>query len=184
VLPASPALAHTDTGAAGGLVSGFVHPFAGFDHLLAMIAVGIWGSLLGRPLSVALPVLFPPMMAVGALWALAGIPFPPAEAGIAASMLVLGAAIGGNVRAAPLFAGAIVAGFALFHGHAHGAELPYAAQPLPYILGFVLATGCLHLGGIALGELRKRAHGLLALRAAGGAIAMLGVVAMAGAVQG
>lgn len=171
---APPALAHQDTGAAGGLVSGFSHPFAGLDHLLAMVAVGIWGSLLGRPLSIALPVLFPLMMAVGAVLALMGLPLPPVEAGIAASMLGLGAAIAARFIAGVPLACAVVGLFALFHGYAHGAELPYAAQPLAYITGFVTATGILHIAGIALGEIRTSTLGLIALRCAGASIAALG----------
>jgi urease accessory protein len=171
---AAPALAHEDTGAAGGLVSGFSHPFAGADHLLAMVAVGIWGSLLGRPLSIALPVLFPVMMAAGAVLALWGLALPPVEAGIAASMLVLGAAIAARYVASVPTACAVVGLFALFHGYAHGAELPYAAQPLAYIAGFVAATGVLHIAGIALGEIRTSGAGLIALRAGGALIAALG----------
>ena len=90
------AAAHTGTGLAGGFQSGFLHPFSGFDHLLAMISVGLWGAFLGRPLIVALPVIFPTVMAIGGVLGIAGVPLPPVEIGIAVSVLVLGAMIAGR----------------------------------------------------------------------------------------
>ena len=171
-----PAYAHDDAGAAGGVAAGFSHPFLGADHMLAMIAVGIWGAFLGKPLLVILPMVFPVMMTVGAALAMASIPFPPVELGIAISVIALGMLILTAARAAPFVACAVVAIFALFHGYAHGTELPATADPVGYSVGFVLATGLLHLGGIALGLLKDLKFGELGLRAAGAATAAAGAI--------
>jgi urease accessory protein len=175
LLKSAPALAHSNTGEVGGLVSGFEHPFLGADHLLAMVAVGIWGAFLGRPLVYLLPVIFPLMMAVGAVLGIFGVQIPPTETGIAVSMIVLGAAIGCAMRAPVAVAVGLISVFALFHGYAHGTELPFALNPQPYIIGFVLATGLLHVAGILLGMLRRRRGGTFALRAIGGGISFAGL---------
>lgn len=171
---ASPATAHSGTGLAGGFPSGFLHPLNGFDHLLAMVSVGLWGAFLGRPLILVLPVVFPAVMALGGVLAMFGMPLPPVEIGIAASVLVLGGMIAGGLRAPVWLAVAIVAVFAIFHGYAHGQELPSAADPIGYTIGFVLATGLLHLVGIAIGLLRDRPGGANAIRGAGVLIAIAG----------
>ena len=171
----SPAMAHDGTGLAGGFAAGFSHPLSGFDHMLAMVAVGIWGAFLGRPLVYALPMLFPSAMALGGGIGMAGIPVPPVELGIAISVVVLGAMIFLALRLPVVVACAIVAIFALFHGYAHGMELPSAADPIGYSAGFVLCTGLLHLAGIALGTLSALPAGTIALRGVGGAMAMAGV---------
>ena len=171
----SPAMAHDSTGLAGGFAAGFTHPLSGIDHMLAMVAVGIWGAFLGRPLIYALPMLFPSAMALGGGIGMAGIPIPPVELGIAISVVVLGAMIFFALRLPVVVACAIVAIFALFHGYAHGMELPSAADPIGYSAGFVLCTGLLHLAGIALGTLRVLPAGTWALRGAGGAMALIGV---------
>lgn len=175
LLGAAPAHAHSDTGSAGGLVAGFLHPFLGPDHLLAMVSVGIWGAFLGRPMLVVLPSLFPVLMAAGALLAINAVPFPPVEVGIALSLIVLGTLIGLAARTSAVLAVLIVGGFGLFHGYAHGAELPFEANPTPYTIGFVVATGLLHLAGIGLGFARAHAAGDRALRAGGGAVALAGL---------
>lgn len=172
----APAYAHEDAGAAGGVIAGFSHPFLGADHMLAMIAVGIWGAFLGKPLLVILPMIFPLMMTVGAAFGVASIPFPPVELGIAISVIALGMLILTSVRVVPILACGVVAVFALFHGYAHGTELPATADPVGYSAGFVLATGLLHLGGFTLGMLKKLRFGEIGLRVAGGAIAAAGVV--------
>lgn len=174
-LCASPALAHMGTGLAGGFVSGFEHPFSGFDHLLAMVSVGLWGAFLGRPLIIALPVIFPAVMAIGGALGIAGVPLPPVEIGIALSVLVLGAMIAGAVQAPVWLACTIVAVFAIFHGYAHGKELPSAADPIGYSLGFVLATGLLHIVGIGIGLINERPGGAVITRSLGGLIALTGV---------
>lgn len=172
---AAPAFAHVNTGPVGGLVSGFEHPFLGPDHLLAMVAVGIWGAFLGRPLVWLLPIVFPMMMAVGAVLGIFGVPMLPVENGIALSLIVLGGAIALALRAPVWVAVGLISFFALFHGYAHGVELPFALDPQPYIIGFVAATGLLHVAGIALGLLRKRPVGTLVLRGMGGMIGLAGL---------
>lgn len=180
-LVATPAYAHEGTGLAGGFVAGVLHPLMGPDHLLAMVSVGVWGAFLGRPLLYALPMLFPAAMAFGGAVGMSGIALLPVELGIAASVITLGLMILFAVRAPVAVACAIVGVFALFHGYAHGAELPSAADPVGYSAGFVLCTGALHLVGIALGTLRATPRGTLLLRAAGGAIAVAGVAFMTSA---
>lgn len=173
-LLAGPAAAHDGTGLAGGFLSGFGHPLSGFDHLLAMVAVGLWGAYLGRPLIYALPVAFPGVMVAGAVVGMIGLPIPPVEIGIAASVLVLGGCIALALRAPVWLAVPIVALFALFHGYAHGRELPSAADPVGYSLGFVLATGLLHVAGIGIGTLNHWPIGIKITRGMGGLIAATG----------
>ena len=172
----TPALAHEGTGLAGGFLAGFMHPLSGADHMLAMISVGLWGAFLGRPLVYALPMIFPTVMAFGAGIGMLGVPLPPVEIGIALSVLTLGLMILFAVRAPVPVACAIVAIFGLFHGYAHGVELPSAADPIGYSAGFVLCTGLLHLTGIALGLLNFSNAGTIALRGAGGVIALCGAL--------
>ncbi|WP_405232716.1 HupE/UreJ family protein [Lentisalinibacter salinarum] len=175
LLLADAALAHEAEGFAGGFVSGLLHPLFGWDHVVAMIAVGLWGAFLGVPAIWLLPVVFPLVMAVGGAAGVAGMPLPAVEAGIAASALVLGAMVALAARP-PLWAAAAIVGvFAVFHGHAHGTELPHAAGPLAYSAGFVISTGLLHLSGIALGLAARWRAGRVAIRAGGGAIALAGV---------
>jgi urease accessory protein len=167
--------AHTDGLATGGFMAGFSHPLSGLDHLLAMVAVGIWGASLGRPLIWALPVAFPLLMVVGGVLGIAGVPVPYVEPGIAASVVILGLAILAAWRA-PLAVALMVVGiFGVLHGYAHGLELPEAVAPQAYTAGFVLATGLLHLAGIALGMLKVLPGGAELLRGSGAAIAVAGV---------
>jgi urease accessory protein len=170
----NPAAAHMGTGLPGGFVSGFSHPFSGLDHLLAMVSVGLWGAFLGRPLIYVLPVMFPAMMVAGAIMGMIGVPLLPVQLGIAISVLVLGSCIALAIRAPVWGASLIVALFAVFHGYAHGKELPSAADPISYSVGFVLATGLLHISGICLGLLNGRPHGVVVTRSAGAIIAALG----------
>lgn len=170
-----PALAHSGTGLAGGFASGAVHPLSGPDHLLAMVSVGLWGAFLGRPLIYLLPVVFPMIMVLGAIFGMIGLPMPAAEVGIALSVLVLGSCIAVAARPPVIIAATIVGTFAIFHGYAHGRELPSAADPVGYSLGFVIATGLLHVCGILLGRLKDRPHGELAIRTAGTLIAVIGI---------
>ena len=169
-----PAAAHTEVGVAGGLLSGFFHPLTGLDHLVAMVAVGLWGAQLGAPGIWVLPICFPTVMAVGGLLGIAGVPLPWTELVIAASALVLGFAVAAALRV-PFWAAAIVVGaFAVFHGYAHGLELPGAANPLAYGIGFVVATGLLHASGILIGTLTRWRTGAQAVRVLGAGIAGLG----------
>ena len=169
-----PAAAHTDSGLAGGFISGFVHPILGWDHVVAMVAVGLWGAFLGAPAIWLLPVVFPLVMAFGAVLGVLGVPIPAVETGIAGSAIVLGLLILLAARLPIWLASIIVGGFAIFHGYAHGAELPEAANPFAYGVGFVIATGLLHLAGIAFGLLVRWPAGVYAVRAGGGVIAMVG----------
>lgn len=170
----APALAHSGANMAGGFKAGFAHPFSGLDHLLAMVAVGLWGAFLGRPLIIALPVIFPTVMAFGALLAMLGVPAPPVELGIAISVITLGAAIAAAYRA-PVWLAAILTGlFGLFHGYAHGTEIPSLADPIAFSTGFVLATGSLHVLGIGLGTFTRSPKGAIVARTIGGGIAAAG----------
>lgn len=169
------ALAHTGGGITGGLMSGFMHPLAGLDHVSAMVAVGILGAFLGRPAIWVLPIVFPLVMAFGGVLGLVGVPIPYIEIGIAASSLVLGSMILFELKPPLWITAVIVAAFAIFHGHAHGTELPKAASALAYSIGFVVSTGLLHLAGIGFGELIRWPTGRIIARAAGGVIALAGV---------
>ena len=167
------AWAHVESGQAGGLLSGFSHPVSGLDHVLAMIAVGLWGVQLGSPAVWLLPVAFPMMMAFGGMLGLMGIPLPGVEIGIAVSGVVLGALILGEAKM-PLIGALFVVGFfAIFHGHAHGTELSPGQNAMLYSLGFVICTGILHAGGIGMGLVHKWDLGRLALRGAG-SVVMIG----------
>ena len=179
VLPmlALSAVAHTDHGAvaSGGFISGLTHPLFGWDHVAAMVAVGLWGAFLGRPAIWLLPVVFPLVMALAAAAGIVGVPLPAVETGIAASAVVLGLLVALAVRP-PLWVAAVVVGtFAIFHGHAHGTELPTAANPFAYAVGFVISTGLLHAAGIAFGMLMTLRRGELAVRGGGGLISLAGV---------
>jgi urease accessory protein len=172
---AGPALAHVEAGQAAGFLAGLAHPVSGLDHVAAMVAVGLWGAQLGLPAIWILPVTFPIVMALGGLLGLLGVPLPGVELGIAASAILLGAAVM-TERRLPLYAAAALVGvFAVFHGHAHGTELPPGQSGLLYSLGFVVATGCLHAIGIAIGAIHRWPAGRVALRIAGGGVGLAGV---------
>ena len=176
VLLALPAWAHEQSGQAAGFVTGLLHPVSGLDHVLAMVAVGLWGAQLGAPAIWLLPVTFPLMMACGGFLGLLGVPLPGVEVGIAASAVLLGAMVATESRPPLALAAALVAFFAVFHGHAHGTELPPGQSGLLYSFGFVVATGCLHAVGIALGLLHRWRSGRVALRGAGAAVGLAGLV--------
>lgn len=175
-LAAPLAQAHEGAGLAGGFMSGFAHPLLGWDHVVAMLAVGLWGAFLGAPALWLLPVVFPLVMAAGGALGVLGVPLPAVEIGIAVSAIALGGVVAGALRPPLWVAALLVALFAIFHGHAHGTELPQAANPLAYSLGFVVATGALHLAGIALGLLTRWPAGRIAVRGMGAGIALLGVL--------
>lgn len=175
------AWAHVESGQAGGFLSGLSHPISGLDHVLAMIAVGLWGAQLGFPAVWLLPVAFPMMMAFGGMLGLMGIPVPGIEVGIAVSGIVLGALILIEKKM-PLFAALlIVAFFAIFHGHAHGTELEAGQNAMLYSLGFVLCTGTLHGLGIVIGLVHRWQFGRLALRGAGSIVMAGGLFFLWGA---
>src|SRR5262249_51420112 len=137
---AQPAIAHEQAGVAGGLVSGLMHPLSGLDHLIAVVAVGILGAQLGAPGIWGVPVTFPLVMALGGILGILQFPLPVPEMVIALSALMLGAAVAIRLRVPFVAAAMVVAVFAIFHGHAHGVELPSAANPMAYGVGFVVAT--------------------------------------------
>lgn len=180
VFACSPAWAHEGEGITGGFVSGFFHPILGPDHVIAMVAVGLWGAFLGAPAIWVLPIVFPLVMALGGMLGVIGVPLPGVE--IAVSAIALGLAVALAARP-PLWVAAVIVGvFAIFHGHAHGTELPDAADPISYSLGFVMATGLLHLTGISFGLLVRWPAGKIAVRAAGSLIALAGAAFLTGAV--
>ncbi len=167
--------AHSGQGLAGGFTSGFLHPISGLDHVVAMVSVGLWGAFLGAPAIWLLPVVFPLVMAFGGVLGVAGVPLPGVEIGIALSAIVLGIMVAAAAKP-PIWIAAVLVGiFAIFHGHAHGTELPNAANPLAYSLGFVVATGLLHLSGIAFGLLDRFPSGKIAIRVLGGVVSLIGL---------
>ncbi len=172
------AMAHTGVGDTSGFVHGFSHPVSGIDHILAMVAVGIFAYQLGGRALWLVPGTFVLVMALGGALGIAGIPVPFIEAGIALSVVILGAIIALGVKAPVAIAMAIVGVFAIFHGHAHGAEMPADTSGATYALGFMLGTALLHSAGLALGFLIGRIgeiRGPNIVRAAGAATSMAGL---------
>lgn len=168
-----PAYAHVGLGAVSSFHSGFMHPLSGLDHMTVMVAVGLWGALKGGKAIWAWPLAFVAVMLFGGILGMTGVPLPFVEPGILASVVVLGLLVALAVDL-PVTAGIAVIGlFALFHGHAHGAEVPKDAGGFEYMAGFALATASLHAAGIGFGlGLGLRFRGLA--RAAGGVCAALG----------
>ena len=177
------AWAHVESGQAGGFLSGLSHPVSGLDHVLAMVAVGLWGAQLGRPAIWLLPVAFPMMMAFGGMLGLMGIPVPGIEIGIAVSGIVLGALILGETKMPMIGALIVVAFFAIFHGHAHGTELEAGQNAMLYSMGFVICTGTLHAIGIGMGLVHRWKFGRLALRGAGSVVMAGGLYFLWGALS-
>jgi urease accessory protein len=175
----TPAFAHTGS-VIGGFLGGITHPLFGLDHVVAMVAVGLWGAFLGAPALWVLPIVFPLVMAFGGALGILGLPLPAVEIGIALSAIVLGVMVATSARP-PLWAAAVIVGaFAIFHGHAHGAELPAGADAAAFSLGFVIATGLLHLTGVAFGLVTRWPAGRIAVRTAGAAIALVGIAFLTG----
>jgi urease accessory protein len=174
LMSVTPLSAHVQQGQAEGFLTGVRHPVSGLDHVLAMIAVGLWGAQLGAPAIWLLPVTFPMMMAVGGFLALVGVAVPGVEIGVALSALLLGAMVALEGRPPLAVAAVLVGAFAIFHGHAHGAELPPGQSGLAYSIGFVVATGCLHGIGITIGTIHQWRSGRFVLRFAGVLVALAG----------
>jgi urease accessory protein len=178
IVAATQAQAHIGQGAVGGFWSGFFHPLFGLDHIVAMVGVGLWGAFLGAPAIWLLPVVFPLVMSFGGMLGIVGVPIPGGETvietGIALSGIVLGAAVLFGIRAPNWVAAIIVGLFAICHGYAHGAEMPGAANAFSFAIGFVVATGMLHMCGIALGFLTLVPKGQYLVRALGGGICLVG----------
>jgi urease accessory protein len=172
---ATPALAHTGLEHAASFSSSFLHPLTGPDHVLAMMAVGLWAGVNGGRAVWAWPVAFVSLMLVGGALGMMGITLPMVEPGILASVIVLGLLV---LTAAhvPVVVGALLVGaFAILHGYAHGAELPTEAAAISYSAGFALATALLHAAGLGIAYLSAREGGTLIVRAAGGLVAACGV---------
>ena len=176
------AMAHTGVGAAGGFAHGFWHPITGLDHVLAMVLVGVLAWQLGGRALWLVPATFVLVMATGGVLAVAGLALPLVELGIALSVVVLGAAVALGVRPPVAVAMGIAGLFAIFHGHAHGAEMPGDASGLAYGMGFTIATTALHLGGLGLGYLVGAAGERYAVvvRSAGGLAAIAGIAILTG----
>ena len=172
---AQSAFAHLLKGEATGFFTGFMHPVSGIDHVLAMVAVGLWGAQLGAPAIWVLPVAFPLVMALGGMLGFIGVPLPGVEYGIATSAILLGAAVLVELRPPLVVAAVLVGVFAVFHGYAHGTELPAGQSALLYSMGFVVATGCLHAVGIAIGTVHRFVWGRRFVRAAGAGVCAGGV---------
>ncbi|HEU5018455.1 MAG TPA: HupE/UreJ family protein [Pseudolabrys sp.] len=168
---AHPCLCHADS-----LAAGFAHPLSGVDHLLAMIGVGLWAAQLSGRAIWTLPLGFMSALVVGGILGIIGAPVPLVEPGILGSLVTIGLAIAlaWRVHAAAGFA--LVAAFALLHGYAHGAEMPQSASALSYALGFLVATGLLHLTGIGMGLLARHLRQPLLIRGAGAAISAVGMI--------
>ena len=172
--------AHAPEGAGGGFLTGFLHPIMGFDHLVAMVAVGLWGAFLGDRALWILPIVFPSIMAVGAALGIVGLEIPLVELVIALSGVVLGALIALRLKAPLAIAMVLVGIFAIFHGYAHGTEMPGQISAITYGAGFVIGTGLLHLAGIAIGFATRLPRGELLVRGCGGVISVIGLTYLVG----
>ncbi|KAA5605744.1 HupE/UreJ family protein [Roseospira marina] len=183
ILFATPAFAHTGVGATSGLAHGALHPIGGLDHVLAMVAVGLFAWRLGGRALWLVPLAFVAMMAVGGALGVFGVPVPYVETGIALSVVVIGAmvALGGGL---PLGVAAAVVGiFAVFHGHAHGSEMPETLSGAAYGLGFMAATAFLHGVGILAGAgvtTVAKQPGAAMVRAGGAATSVAGLALLGG----
>ena len=183
VLATAAAQAHVGIGSVNGFYHGFMHPMSGIDHMLAMVAVGLFAAHLGGRAFWLVPLSFVAMMIVGGSLGLAGVPLPFVEVGVALSVVVLGIAVAGGFNLPTAAAMGMVGFFAIFHGHAHGAEMPETASGLEYGAGFVVATTALHAIGIGLGLAvgrLSRTFGRRALQTAGAAMALTGVAILMG----
>ncbi|MGH6952980.1 MAG: HupE/UreJ family protein [Alphaproteobacteria bacterium] len=179
---ASPAEAHV-LGSAEGFVQGFAHPVSGLDHVLAMVAVGVWAAGRGGTDLWRMPAAFVSTMLAGALAAAVGLALPFGELGIAGSLVLFGLVIGLGARLRGALGAVLVGAFAVFHGQAHGIELEIAADPVAFAIGFMLSTTSLHLAGIGIGLAVERSRTRLAfagLRAAGALVAVVGATLLMG----
>ena len=179
------AYAHAGIGEAdiagyGGFMHGLTHPASGLDHLCAMLAVGLWAAQMGGRSIWAMPLIFVFVMALGGALPLLGIGLPFVEQGILLSVLLLGVLIAAPVRLPLWLSGGMVGLFALWHGYAHGTEMPAASSGIGYALGFLLATASLHVIGIASGLGMQRLARERIIRAAGAGIALCGGVSVGG----
>lgn len=184
-LAPSLASAHTGVGHVEGFAHGFVHPLGGLDHVLAMVTVGLFAAQLGGWARWLVPASFVSVMVLGGALGLAGVAVPFVELGIGLSIVVLGGVVAFNLRAGVAAAMALVGFFAVFHGYAHGAEMPESANGLAYGAGFVLATAMLHAAGLGFGlalDGKAGARGALVVRSLGALAAFAGIGVVTGLV--
>ena len=177
---ATAAHAHMSGATGAGWAEGLAHPFSGLDHVLAMVAVGLWAAQMKYPAAWLLPLAFPAVMAAGAVLAALGFAVPGVEAGIAGSVMLLGLLVALTARPSLAVAATVVGFFALFHGHAHGSELPMTADPWLYGAGFVIATVILNGIGLVFGSAARRPVGRPLVRLAGAAVSTAGLAIIAG----
>ena len=170
-----PALAYAHVGEAGGFGHGVLHPFSGLDHLCAMVAVGLWAAQMGGRSLWVVPLTFVSAMVVGGALGISGVGLPFIEQGIILSVLMLGVLIAAAIRLPLGLSSGMVGLFALFHGYAHGAEMPVSAIAMDYAFGFVMATAALHMIGIFCGAGMQRLLNKRAIPVAGAGIALFGV---------
>jgi urease accessory protein len=177
-IAASPALAyaHPAAGSVNGLIDGMAHPLGGLDHLCAMIGVGLWAAQRGGRAIWLAPLAFIVVMAVGGALGMLAVSVPFVEQSIVASVLILGILIAASIRLPLLLSVLIVGTFALFHGHAHGAEMPHTASGLMYGAGFIAATALLHSIGVGVGLLARQTGASWVIRCAGAALVLCGII--------
>jgi urease accessory protein len=169
------ALSHTGVGQTSGYVHGFCHPMGGADHLLAMFAVGLWAAQIGGRATWLVPSTFVAVMVLGGVLGFWGVPIPFIEHGILVSVLLLGVLIVAACRLPTVYSALIVGLLAVFHGYAHGAEMPAATEAASYTAGFAMATATLHLSGVGVGMILQNVNLQAVNRLAGGAIALGGI---------
>jgi urease accessory protein len=176
LLAPSAACGHVESGVIGdgGFISGMLHPVTGLDHIVAMVAVGLWGAILGQPAIWMLPIVFPLVMAFGSILGIIGIPLPAINVGVALSGVILGTLVTTCARPPLVIAALLVSVFAIYHGYPHGSALPDFGVPILYVSGFVLSTGLLHISGITLGLLYRWRAGMIVVRLSGAVIAAVG----------
>jgi urease accessory protein len=183
LIASTAAQAHTGVGETSGFIHGFAHPINGADHILAMVAVGLFAAHLGGRALWLVPASFVLMMVLSGAFGMAGVNMPFVEIGIGLSVVVFGIAVAFGFHIPTAAAMTLVGFFAIFHGHAHGAEMPESASGLEYGFGFVLATATLHASGIGMGLLIGRmgeTSGARILRATGSAVALAGIAILTG----
>jgi urease accessory protein len=175
ILSFLPSISYAHEGSGGGFMPGLTHPVLGFDHLLAMLSVGLLSAQMGGQAIWRVPLTFVLVMLGGGVLGINGIPLFSVELGIALSVLALGVAIALDKKLSPVLAMVFVGFFAIFHGHAHGTEMPSLSKPLFYACGFVLGTAGIHVAGVLVGIIAERIEeGTQLLRYAGAAIAGIG----------
>src|SRR5438477_118381 len=169
------AFAHPAGGAIRGFAGGLAHPFGGLDHLCAMIGIGLWAAQRGGRAIWLMPLAFLVVMALGGLLGMLAISIPFVETGIVASVLILGILIAAAVKMPLVFGSLLVGMFALFHGHAHGAEMPHPVSGVMYGVGFIAATAMLHVFGLGAGLIARQSRSECLLRYAGVALLLCGI---------